>query len=56
MSFFCPLRFDYSGCGASEGKISDYNIGAWKKDVLYVLDELVEGPQVRQEVRSLSLW
>uniref|UniRef100_A0A3B1JRI1 Palmitoyl-protein thioesterase ABHD10, mitochondrial n=1 Tax=Astyanax mexicanus TaxID=7994 RepID=A0A3B1JRI1_ASTMX len=30
------LRFDYTGCGASEGQM----------DVLYVLDELVDGPQI----------
>ncbi|XP_062841719.1 abhydrolase domain containing 10, depalmitoylase b [Trichomycterus rosablanca] len=40
------LRFDYSGHGASEGVFSEGTIGSWKKDVLCILDEVAEGPQI----------
>uniref|UniRef100_W5U6H4 Palmitoyl-protein thioesterase ABHD10, mitochondrial n=1 Tax=Ictalurus punctatus TaxID=7998 RepID=W5U6H4_ICTPU len=40
------LRFDYSGHGASEGVFSEGTIGSWKKDVLFMMDEVAEGPQI----------
>jgi len=40
------VRFDYRGCGRSEGKFTDATIGLWLDDALAVLDRLTEGPQI----------
>lgn len=40
------LRFDYAGCGASDGRFEDQSLANWRNDVLAVMDELVEGPVV----------
>ena len=40
------LRFDYAGCGASEGAFEDQTLAGWRDDVLAMLDEVVAGPAV----------
>ena len=36
------LRFDYGGCGQSEGDFADQTLAGWLEDVLAMLDHLVE--------------
>jgi pimeloyl-ACP methyl ester carboxylesterase len=40
------LRFDYAGCGASDGAFEDQTLAGWRDDVLLMIDRVVEGPVV----------
>ncbi|XP_036911238.1 palmitoyl-protein thioesterase ABHD10, mitochondrial isoform X1 [Sturnira hondurensis] len=40
------IRFDYSGVGNSDGNLQECTVGRWRKDVLSIIDELAEGPQI----------
>jgi len=40
------LRFDYRGCGASEGAFADATLDDWRDDALDVIDGLTEGPLI----------
>jgi pimeloyl-ACP methyl ester carboxylesterase len=40
------VRFDYFGHGASSGNFADGTVGRWADDVIAVLDQLTEGPQI----------
>src|ERR1700748_899888 len=49
------LRFDYGGCGQSEGAFEEQTFANWRDDVLEMLDQLVEGPAVLVGV-SVGGW
>ena len=40
------LRFDYGGCGASEGAFEEQTLTGWLEDVEALLDEIATGPVV----------
>lgn len=40
------LRFDYAGCGASEGAFEEQSLTDWRDDALAMIDHAVEGPVV----------
>lgn len=40
------LRFDYTGCGASEGTFADETLASWRDDVLTLIDRVIDGPVV----------
>jgi pimeloyl-ACP methyl ester carboxylesterase len=40
------LRFDYGGCGASEGGFEGQTLDGWRDDALAMIDALTEGPLI----------
>lgn len=40
------LRFDYGGCGQSEGAFEEQTLAGWRDDVLAMLDQVATGPVV----------
>jgi pimeloyl-ACP methyl ester carboxylesterase len=40
------LRFDYAGCGQSEGAFEDQTLALWRDDALRIIDQQVTGPVV----------
>ncbi|WEJ97987.1 MAG: alpha/beta hydrolase [Candidatus Sphingomonas phytovorans] len=40
------LRFDYAGCGQSEGVFEEQTLAGWRDDVLEMVDRTVAGPVV----------
>ncbi len=40
------LRFDYAGCGESEGDFEDQTLADWRDDALRIIDQVAQGPVV----------
>ena len=45
------LRFDYGGCGQSEGAFADQTLTGWRDDVLAMIDDVATGPVVLRDRR-----
>jgi hypothetical protein len=50
------LRFDYRGCGRSEGRFEDGTIGAWIEDSLAVIDAATGGRPLILIGSSMGAW
>jgi pimeloyl-ACP methyl ester carboxylesterase len=40
------LRFDYAGCGESDGEFEDQTLALWRDDALRIIEAQVKGPVV----------
>ncbi len=40
------IRFDYAGCGASEGVFEEQSLAGWRDDVLAMIDDVATGPVI----------
>ncbi|QAY77003.1 alpha/beta fold hydrolase [Sphingosinicella sp. BN140058] len=40
------LRFDYAGCGLSDGRFEDQGLADWRDDALAMIDSVAQGPVV----------
>ncbi|MCP3733871.1 alpha/beta fold hydrolase [Sphingomonas sp. RP10(2022)] len=40
------LRFDYGGCGESEGAFEEQTLAGWRDDTVAMLDQIATGPAV----------
>ena len=40
------IRFDFRGHGKSEGKFEEFTISDWRKDLLDIIDNVANGPQI----------
>nr|XP_055172329.1 palmitoyl-protein thioesterase ABHD10, mitochondrial isoform X2 [Nyctereutes procyonoides] len=50
------IRFDLSGVGNSDGNLQECTVGKWRKDVLSIIDDVAEGPQVKKEIEMKGMW
>ena len=50
------LRFDYAGCGASNGKFEEQSLTNWRNDVLAMMEDVLEDQPVVLVGSSMGGW